>query len=479
METLPLLLAIGFFHALLYLADSVFRSWRPLPYLVTLRSLGIQISLGQVRWTTGCSQILSLVGLIPSRFTRVWFSVGSWLSSLFCLPCLLFLVYLLYQQLCPPHHEVDQIVLRPLLPGVNLPTSELPYYCIALVLTTVIHEAGHAMAAFNSKVRVLGIGLTLFLFLPAAFVDVDTSQLEMVGARAQLRVFSAGVWHNLVLGVAAWTTSTTLPTILSPLYFPALTVADVSQDSGVGGEAGLRAGDVLLAIQGRRIGNLSAYREVLASLIREGGGGLCVEPSKLSKPVRTSEGNSCCEEGSSGSLCFTRNLQQSDHEYHCLAVRPLLKSERLHCWDGDDGCENDNVCLPPLLEGNSSRLLIADRQNQRQLIFLGSPAELYQSVQMTEYSPRVNHIPIRLPDQIAKLLRYTFSISFGLALLNIVPCYLLDGHHIASAIISLLPVPSGTKHMATFALTSLGSALVALNLVIGLVAVVREGRLPL
>ena len=46
---------------------------------------------------------------------------------------------------------------------------------------------------------------------------------KMVGARAQLRVFSAGVWHNLVLGVAAWATSTTLPTILSPLYFNALT----------------------------------------------------------------------------------------------------------------------------------------------------------------------------------------------------------------------------------------------------------------
>ena len=45
----------------------------------------------------------------------------------------------------------------------------------------------------------------------------------MVGARAQLRVFGAGVWHNLVLGGAAWVTSLTLPTILSPLYIPALT----------------------------------------------------------------------------------------------------------------------------------------------------------------------------------------------------------------------------------------------------------------
>ena len=45
----------------------------------------------------------------------------------------------------------------------------------------------------------------------------------MVGARAQLRVFSAGVWHNLVLGATAWVTSLALPTILFPLYFPALT----------------------------------------------------------------------------------------------------------------------------------------------------------------------------------------------------------------------------------------------------------------
>ena len=45
----------------------------------------------------------------------------------------------------------------------------------------------------------------------------------MVGARAQLRVFGAGVWHNLVLGAGAWVTSLTLPTILSLLYIPALT----------------------------------------------------------------------------------------------------------------------------------------------------------------------------------------------------------------------------------------------------------------
>ena len=37
-------------------------------------------------------------------------------------------------------------------------------------------------------------------------------------------------------------------------------MTDVSQDSGVGGEAGLRAGDIVLAIQGRKIRDMSAYR---------------------------------------------------------------------------------------------------------------------------------------------------------------------------------------------------------------------------
>ena len=46
-------------------------------------------------------------------------------------------------------------------------------------------------------------------------------------------------------------------------------VADVSQDSGVGGEAGLRAGDILLAIQGRKIANMSAYRSCIGIFFRK------------------------------------------------------------------------------------------------------------------------------------------------------------------------------------------------------------------
>lgn len=35
------------------------------------------------------------------------------------------------------------------VPGVNLPTSQLAYFFIALLLSGIIHELGHAVAALR------------------------------------------------------------------------------------------------------------------------------------------------------------------------------------------------------------------------------------------------------------------------------------------------------------------------------------------
>ena len=49
------------------------------------------------------------------------------------------------------------------------------------------------------------------------------------------------------------------------------------------------------------------------------------------------------------------------------------------------------------------------------------------------------------PPQVARLLWYLASISLALALLNIVPCYLLDGHHVAAALAQLLPLAPAAR----------------------------------
>lgn len=43
----------------------------------------------------------------------------------------------------------EQVVLQPVLPGVNLPQSHLTHYFATIFICTVFHELGHAIAAIK------------------------------------------------------------------------------------------------------------------------------------------------------------------------------------------------------------------------------------------------------------------------------------------------------------------------------------------
>ena len=51
----------------------------------------------------------------------------------------------------------------------------------------------------------------------------------------------------------------------------------------------------------------------------------------------------------------------------------------------------------------------------------------------------------QLPDLLLTFLHFLAAFSLGLALLNLVPCYLLDGHHIARAAVDLLLAHSASE----------------------------------
>ena len=44
-------------------------------------------------------------------------------------------------------HTTDDLIITPLVPGVNVELAHVPYLFIALLVSAVIHEAGHALAA--------------------------------------------------------------------------------------------------------------------------------------------------------------------------------------------------------------------------------------------------------------------------------------------------------------------------------------------
>lgn len=65
-------------------------------------------------------------------------------------------------------------------------------------------QAGHALAATAEGVQVSAAGFSLVLMLPAAFVQLDSSDLAALGRHSMLRVATAGAWHNAALGLACW-----------------------------------------------------------------------------------------------------------------------------------------------------------------------------------------------------------------------------------------------------------------------------------
>jgi len=146
------------------------------------------------------------------------------------------------------------------------------------------------------KVHVLGAGVVLLLVFPAAFVDVATEELLDKSATAQIRVFGAGVWHNLVLGGIARIGVSFLPFLLWPFYTSGdgMVVVGVKDNSGVAGPAGLSVGDIILSVQGRNISSAFDWSTSLSNIVVDGGGGLCLRKKILVKSVSKIGSKVCC-----------------------------------------------------------------------------------------------------------------------------------------------------------------------------------------
>ena len=92
------------------------------------------------------------------------------------------------------------------IPGVNdfMPLSSTPYIVLGLVVATVVHEGGHALACRAEGVPVEEWGAALLAgVVPLAGYVLPADALDDAGPRTRLRVFALGVQHNLVVTAVA------------------------------------------------------------------------------------------------------------------------------------------------------------------------------------------------------------------------------------------------------------------------------------
>eukprot|EP01041_Mallomonas_annulata_P007225 gene7225-14735_t len=143
----------------------------------------------------------------------------------FCFVCLFF-----HQSLWTAFHSSNysssnkytedkavDILVQPLIPGFNMPSYHIfSFWLIALFVLTV-HELGHAVCACCERLHILSCGAFFFLLFPGAYVRIEDS-VQYLPTWAQLRIYCAGVWNNIILCMACWTAMLLLPHLLCVLY---------------------------------------------------------------------------------------------------------------------------------------------------------------------------------------------------------------------------------------------------------------------
>lgn len=82
----------------------------------------------------------------------------------------------------------------------------------------IFFKLGHAIAALSANVRLNGFGVFVFALYPGAFTEIETETLNRLSCAQKLRIFSAGIWHNITLAIIGLFILWLAPFFLMPFF---------------------------------------------------------------------------------------------------------------------------------------------------------------------------------------------------------------------------------------------------------------------
>ncbi|XP_056595031.1 membrane-bound transcription factor site-2 protease isoform X1 [Triplophysa dalaica] len=514
-----------------YLTDTLLRSSSSLKnrYESWLSSNGFTLSPFHIKWHTSIfNRLFARCAHLNPHFLYIWFNAGMVFGILAMFGSVFLLSKTLLQTLSQmmadtpvgSHEQVLQVVV----PGVNLPVSQLAYFFIAILISGVIHEFGHGVAALREQVRLNGFGMFMFVVYPGAFVDLFTTHLNLISPVQQLRIFCAGVWHNFMLCVAALSFLFLLPVFMFPFYYTGAgaLVTEVMEGSPSSGPRGLFLGDLVTHLEDCPVRGVQDWHNCIQHLSHNPQAGYCVHTAKLQlswmagRAYKRLDGTmECCGNNSMSDLCFSYSNNVESKLFACLSVRKTIEASRT-CRTNTD-CQTDfipGLCLIPSLE-NQTRLIRVKHPPQTDMLFVGYPSHLQYSgltdgylfkgyhltdirrsrkfwcaksfsmspayyrntffvllVSLTNFVPRLGFLHPDLPVMLETFCKYLVSLSGALAVVNAVPCFALDGQWILTAFLdatlSSVIQERNNRELIGFFFMLGGSALLAANVALGL-----------
>ncbi|MFL6478437.1 MAG: M50 family metallopeptidase [Nitrososphaera sp.] len=157
-----------------------------------------------------------------------------------------------------------------LIPGFN-PYLPITYGLAALVITIIIHEAGHGIVARVHNIKVDSTGIVLFLGIPiGAFVNIERDELNRASLKQKSSVLTAGPLNNMILAAACLIAMYFVISTLTPLppnpNAPQFGVMVISVNGGSLAESiGIEDGSVIQYVAGQQIVSLDDLNQNLRS----------------------------------------------------------------------------------------------------------------------------------------------------------------------------------------------------------------------
>jgi len=154
------------------------------------------------------------------------------------------------------------------LPGLGISWESFPYLVLAISLVAATHELAHGIAARVENVPLKSTGVFLAVVLPAAFVEVEEEQVEKVSNQSKMRFYAAGSCTNAALGIVVLLLFANFAATIAPFYTTNYGGVEVSGlIPGYPAErAGLRAGDVITAINGRPVHGVAELQHAMSGV---------------------------------------------------------------------------------------------------------------------------------------------------------------------------------------------------------------------
>lgn len=341
------------------------------------------------------------------------------------------------------------VIIEPVLPGINLPASEFGYYSVTLIFCSVVHEIGHALAAVKEDVHLVSVGVTVLFVIPVAYVNISSEKLSSLNAWRTLRILCAGVWHNLVVAAVAYSLYLVAPHIFSLLFYVGngVHVNNVDSHSPLTGPKGLHSGDLITKINDCIIRDEASWTECLLQA-RHQKPGFCVNTDLVhsldeSVPIKQLPNGAydCCGPTKSDWLCF-EYVDNNDGilelpPHMCLPARKIIETFSQFCNINKQMCPPNLHCIYPLLP-NATTLLKIKRVQKTDVIYIGHPMDVLNTVYISPFIPKHFFTSTSVPDTTMKLLRYVILFSLGFALVNVIPCIYMDGQHITNSLAQIV-----------------------------------------